>query len=276
MSDIEKIINDAWEIKDQISKNSDKSITEAVSHILKELDQGKIRVAEKIDGKWVTHQYIKKAIMLSFRTHEKEVLQGPYSSWTDLSVYLKGKTADWGAEEFKKAGFRMLPNSPVRFGSFINKNVVLMPCFVNVGAYIDENTMMDTNSRAGSCAQIGKNCHISAGTGIGGVLEPAQALPTIIEDDVFVGAMSEIVEGVIVEKGSVLSMGCYIGQSTKIINRETGEIIKGRIPPYSVVVPGTLPSKNNPGDPSLYCVIIVKKVDEKTRSKTSINDLLRD
>ena len=268
MSDIEKIINDAWEIKDQISKNSDKSITEAVSHILKELDQGKIRVAEKIDGKWVTHQYIKKAIMLSFRTHEKEVLQGPYSSWTDLSVYLKGKTADWGAEEFKKAGFRMLPNSPVRFGSFINKSVVLMPCFVNVGAYIDENTMMDTNSRAGSCAQIGKNCHISAGTGIGGVLEPAQALPTIIEDDVFVGAMSEIVEGVIVEKGSVLTMGCYIGQSTKIINRETGEIIKGRIPPYSVVVPGNY--KN------LYAVYIIKTVDAQTRSKTSLNDLLRD
>ena len=268
MSDIEKIINDAWEIKDQINKDSDKSITDAVKHILKELDQGKIRVAEKIDGKWVTHQYIKKAIMLSFRTHEKEVLQGPYSSWTDLSVYLKGKTANWGAEEFKKAGFRMLPNSPVRFGSFINKNVVLMPCFVNVGAYIDENTMMDTNSRAGSCAQIGKNCHISAGTGIGGVLEPAQALPTIIEDDVFVGAMSEIVEGVIVEKGSVLSMGCYIGQSTKIINRETGEIIKGRIPPYSVVVPGNY--KN------LYAVYIIKTVDAQTRSKTSLNDLLRD
>ena len=170
--------------------------------------------------------------------------------------------------DFEEAGFRMVPNSPVRRGSYIGKNVVLMPCFVNIGAYIDEGTMMDTNSRAGSCAQIGKNCHISAGTGIGGVLEPAQALPTIIEDDVFVGAMSEIVEGVIVEKGSVLSMGCYIGQSTKIINRETEEIIKGRIPPYSVVVPGNY--KN------LYAVYIVKTVDSQTRSKTSINDLLRD
>ena len=268
MSDIEKIINDAWEIKDQINKDSDKSITDAVKRILQELDQGKIRVAEKINGEWVTHQYIKKAIMLSFRTHEKEVLQGPYSSWTDLSVYLKGKTAGWGPEEFKKAGFRMLPNSPVRFGSFINKNAVLMPCFINVGAYIDSNTMMDTFSRAGSCCQIGKNCHISAGSGIGGVLEPAQALPTIIEDNVFVGAMSEIVEGVIVEKGSVLSMGCYIGQSTKIINRDSGEIIKGRIPPYSVVVPGNY--KN------LYAVYIIKTVDETTRAKTSLNDLLRD
>ena len=276
MNNIEKIINDAWEIKDQINKNSDKSIIEAVSNILKELDEGKIRVAEKIDGKWTTHQYIKKAIMLSFRTHEKEVLQGPYSSWTDLSVYLKGKTAGWGAEEFKKAGFRMLPNSPVRFGSFINKNVVLMPCFVNVGAYIDQNTMMDTFSRAGSCCQIGKNCHISAGSGVGGVLEPAQALPTIIEDNVFLGAMSEVVEGVIVGEGSVISMGMYIGQSTKIVDRKTGEIIYGKIPPYSVVVPGSLPDKKNPSAPSLSCAVIIKQVDEKTRSKTSINDLLRE
>ena len=268
MSDIEKIINDAWKIKDQINPNSDKSIIDAVYHILKELDQGKIRVAEKIGKEWITHQYIKKAIMLSFRIYEKEVLKGPYSSWADVGVYLKGKTEGWGPTEFTKAGFRMLPNSPVRFGSFINKNVVLMPCFVNVGAYIDEGTMLDTNSRAGSCSQIGKNCHISAGTGIGGVLEPAQALPTIIEDNVFVGAMSEIVEGVIVEKGSVLSMGCYIGQSTKIINRATGEIIKGRIPSYSVVVPGTYKD--------LYAVYIVKTVDEKTRSKTSLNDLLRE
>ena len=273
---IEKIINDAWEIKDKINKDSDKSITDAVKHILKDLDQGKIRVAEKVIGEWVTHQYIKKAIMLSFRTHEKEVLQGPYSSWTDLSVYLKGKTAGWGPEEFKKAGFRMLPNSPVRFGSFINKNAVLMPCFINVGAYIDSNTMMDTFSRAGSCCQIGKNCHISAGTGVGGVLEPAQALPTIIEDNVFLGAMSEVVEGVIVGEGSVLSMGMYIGQSTKIVNRKSGEITYGKIPPYSVVVPGSLPDKNNPSAPSLSCAVIIKQVDEKTRSKTSINDLLRE
>ena len=268
MSDVEKIINDAWKIKDQINKNSDKSIIEAINQIIEDLDQGKKRVAEKIDGEWTTHQYIKKAVMLSFRIHEMEVLSGPYSAWYDKAHLIKGKTAGWKKEDFIKAGFRMVPNSPVRRGSYIAKNVVLMPCFVNIGAYIDEGTMMDTNSRAGSCAQIGKNCHISAGTGIGGVLEPAQALPTIIEDNVFVGAMSEIVEGVIVEKGSVLSMGCHIGQSTKIINRETGEIIKGHIPPYSVVVPGNY--KN------LYAVYIIKTVDEKTRSKTSLNDLLRD
>ncbi len=268
MSDIEKIINDAWEIKDQINKNSDKSIISSINKIIDSLDQGKLRVAEKIDGEWKTHQYIKKAVMLSFRIYEMEALIGPYSSWYDKSHLLKGKTAGWTKENFEKAGFRMVPNSPVRKGSYIAKNAVLMPCFVNIGAYIDEGTMMDTNSRAGSCAQIGKNCHISAGTGIGGVLEPAQALPTIIEDNVFVGAMSEIVEGVIVEKGSVLSMGCYIGQSTKIINKATGEIIKGHIPPYSVVVPGNY--KN------LYAVYIIKTVDEKTRSKTSLNDLLRD
>ena len=176
----------------------------------------------------------------------------------------------------EKAGFRMVPNSPVRKGSFVGKNAVLMPCYVNIGAYIGAGTMMDTFSRAGSCCQIGKNCHISAGSGIGGVLEPAQALPTIIEDNVFVGAMSEVVEGVIVGEGSVLSMGMYIGQSTKIVNRKTGEIVFGKIPPYSVVVPGSLPDKNNPLLPSLYCAVIIKQVDEKTRSKTSVNDLLRD
>jgi 2,3,4,5-tetrahydropyridine-2-carboxylate N-succinyltransferase len=219
MSDIEKIINNAWENKDKINKNSDKSIIDAINKIIEDLDLGKKRVAEKIDGEWRTHQYIKKAIMLSFRIYEMQSLPGPYSSWYDKAHLVKGKTAEWKKEDFVKAGFRMVPNSPVRKGSYIAKNVVLMPCFVNIGAYIDEGTMMDTNSRAGSCAQIGKNCHISAGTGIGGVLEPAQALPTIIEDNVFVGAMSEVVEGVIVGEGSVLSMGCYIGQSTKIINR---------------------------------------------------------
>jgi len=268
MSNIEKIINEAWEVKDQINKNSDKSIIDAVNQIIDDLDQGEKRVAEKINGEWTTHQYIKKAVMLSFRIHEMESLSGPYSSWYDKTHLLKGKTANWKKTDFIKAGFRMVPNSPVRRGSYIAKNVVLMPCFVNIGAYIGEGTMMDTNSRAGSCAQIGKNCHISAGTGIGGVLEPAQALPTIIEDDVFVGAMSEVVEGVIVEKGSVLSMGCYIGQSTKIINKSTGEITKGKVPSFSVVVPGT---HNN-----LYAVHIIKTVDERTRSKTSINDLLRD
>ena len=276
MSDIEKIINDAWKIKDQINKNSDKSIIEAIDQIIEDLDQGKKRVAEKIDGEWTTHQYIKKAVMLSFRIHEMDVLSGPYSAWYDKAHLIKGKTAGWKKEDFIKAGFRIVPNSPVRKGSYIAKNVVLMPCFVNIGAFIDEGTMMDTNSRAGSCAQIGKNCHISAGTGIGGVLEPAQALPTIIEDNVFLGAMSEVVEGVIVGEGSVLSMGLYIGQSTKIVDRKTGEITYGKIPPYSVVVPGSLPDKKNPLGPSLNCAVIIKQVDEKTRSKTSINDLLRE
>ena len=276
MSNIEKIINDAWEIKDQINKNSDKSIIESINLVIEDLDQGKKRVAEKINGELTTHQYIKKAVMLSFRIHEMEALTGPYSSWFDKSHLIKGKTANWKKNDFETAGFRMVPNSPVRKGSYIAKNVVLMPCFVNIGAYIDEGTMMDTNSRAGSCAQIGKNCHISAGTGIGGVLEPAQALPTIIEDNVFLGAMSEVVEGVIVEEGSVLSMGLYIGQSTKIVDRKTGEITYGKVPPYSVVVPGSLPDKKNPLGPSLNCAVIIKKVDEKTRSKTSINDLLRD
>ena len=210
--------------------------------------------------------------------HTDVVAPGNLSDWTvnPFKPKVKGKTAGWTKEDFEKAGFRMVPNSPVRKGSYIGKNVVLMPCFVNVGAYIDEGTMMDTFSRAGSCCQIGKNCHISAGSGVGGVLEPAQALPTIIEDNVFLGAMSEVVEGIIVGEGSVLSMGMYIGQSTKIVDRKTGEISYGKIPPYSVVVPGSLPDKKNPNAPSLNCAVIIKQVDEKTRSKTSINDLLRE
>ncbi len=276
MSNLDQIINEAWENKDQINQNSDQKIKDAVNKIIENLDSGKIRVAEKIKGEWVTHQYIKKGIMLSFRIYGMETLSGPYSAWHDKSHLLRGKTANWKKEDFEKAGFRMVPNSPVRKGSFIGKNVVLMPCFVNTGSYIDEGTMMDTFSRAGSCCQIGKNCHISAGSGVGGVLEPAQALPTIIEDNVFLGAMSEVVEGVIIGEGSVLSMGLYIGQSTKIVDRKSGEIIYGKIPPYSVVVPGSLPDKNNPKGPSLNCAVIIKKVDEKTRSKTSINELLRD
>ena len=276
MSNIEKIINDAWENKEKISNNSDKSILDAINQTIQNLDQGKVRVAEKINNNWVTHQHIKKAIMLSFRIHGMETLSGPYSAWHDKAHLLKGKTAGWTKEDFEKAGFRMVPNSPVRKGSYIGKNVVLMPCFVNIGAYIDEGTMMDTFSRAGSCCQIGKNCHISAGSGVGGVLEPAQALPTIIEDNVFLGAMSEVVEGIIVGEGSVLSMGMYIGQSTKIVDRKTGEISDGKIPPYSVLVPGSLPDKKNPSAPSLNCAVIIKQVDEKTRSKTSINDLLRE
>ena len=274
--EIEKIIEEVWNKKDQINKNSDQKIIDVINQTINDLDSGKVRVAEKIDGKWVTHQYLKKAIMLSFRIYEMESLSGPYSSWYDKSHLLKGKTAGWTKEDHAKAGFRMVPNSPVRKGSFIGKNVVLMPCFINIGTYIDEGTMMDTFSRAGSCCQIGKNCHISAGSGVGGVLEPAQALPTIIEDNVFLGAMSEVVEGVIVGEGSVVSMGMFIGQSTKIVNRQTGDITYGKIPPYSVVVPGSLPDKKNPNAPSLNCAVIIKQVDEKTRSKTSINDLLRD
>ena len=261
MSELEKTINEAWEKKDQVNQDSDQSLKDAINQIISDLDSGKSRVAEKINGEWVTHQYLKKA---------------PYSSWFDKAHLLKGKTAGWTKEDHEKAGFRMVPNSPVRKGSFVGKNAVLMPCYVNIGAYIDEGTMIDTFARAGSCCQIGKNCHISAGSGVGGVLEPAQALPTIIEDNVFLGAMSEVVEGVIVGEGSVLSMGMYIGQSTKIVDRKTGAITYGKIPPYSVVVPGSLPDKNNSSSPSLYCAVIIKQVDEKTRSKTSVNDLLRE
>ena len=273
---IEKIITDAWENKDQVNSNSDQSLKDAINQVISELDSGKSRVAEKINGEWVTHQHLKKAIMLSFRIYPMENLNGPYSSWYDKAHLLKGKTAGWTKEDHEKAGFRMVPNSPVRRGSFVGKDAVLMPCYINIGAYIGAKTMMDTFSRAGSCCQIGENCHISAGSGVGGVLEPAQALPTIIEDNVFLGAMSEVVEGVIVGEGSVLSMGMLITQSTKIVNRSSGEITYGKIPPYSVVVPGSLPDKKNPSAPSLSCAVIIKQVDEKTRSKTSINDLLRD
>ncbi len=273
---LEKIINDAWEVKDQINQNSDQSLKDAINQVISDLDSGKSRVAEKINGEWVTHQHLKKAIMLSFRIYPMENLNGPYSSWYDKSHLLKGKTAGWSKEDHERAGFRMVPNSPVRKGSFVGKDAVLMPCYINIGAYIGAKTMMDTFSRAGSCCQIGENCHISAGSGVGGVLEPAQALPTIIEDNVFLGAMSEVVEGVIVGQGSVLSMGMLITQSTKIVNRSTGEITYGKIPPYSVVVPGSLPDKKSPSAPSLSCAVIIKQVDEKTRSKTSINDLLRD
>ena len=274
--EIEKIVEDAWNKKEEINKNSDKKIIDVINQSIEDLDSGEVRVAEKINGNWITHQYLKKAIMLSFRIYEMDSLSGPYSSWYDKAHLLKGKTAGWTKEDHVKAGFRMVPNSPVRKGSFIGKNVVLMPCFINIGTYIDEGTMMDTFSRAGSCCQIGKNCHISAGSGVGGVLEPAQALPTIIEDNVFLGAMSEVVEGVVVGQGSVISMGMFIGQSTKIVDRQSGDISYGKIPPYSVVVPGSLPDKKNPNLPSLNCAVIIKQVDEKTRSKTSINDLLRD
>ena len=275
MKEFEKIINTAWDNKDSINGQSDKSILDAINQTIELVDKGELRVAKKNGNEWTVNQWVKKAIVLSFRTHEMDSLSGPYSSWYDKSHLLKGKTSGWTKEDHIKAGFRMVPNSPVRKGSFIGKNAVLMPCFVNIGAYVDEGTMVDTWASVGSCAQIGKNCHISGGAGIGGVLEPMQANPTIIEDDCFIGARSEIVEGVIVGEGSVLSMGVFIGQSTKIVYRETGEVIYGKIPPYSVIVPGSIPSKDGKG-PALYCAVIIKQVDEKTRSKTSINDLLRE
>ena len=269
----EKIINESFEIKEKINIDSEKSIIDAINETIKLLDQGKIRVAEKKNGKWVVNQWIKKAILLSFKINKMKILHGPYTSWYDK---VPGKSVNWVEEDWKKAGYRQVPNGVVRKGSFIAKNAVLMPCFINLGAYVDEGTMIDTWASVGSCAQVGKNCHVSGGAGIGGVLEPLQAEPVIIEDNCFIGARSEIAEGVLVEKGAVISMGVYIGASTKIVDRESGEITFGKVPAYSVVVPGSLPNKKNPNGPSLYCAVIVKKVDEKTRSKTSINDLLRD
>ena len=273
---LKNIIETNFSKIDKVTPQTKGELPDAIKETINLLDHGKIRVAEKKNDEWVVNQWVKQAILLSFKINEMENLSGPYSSWYDKAHLLKGKTAGWTKEDHAKAGFRMVPNSPVRKGSFVGKNAVLMPCYVNIGAYIDEGTMIDTFARAGSCCQIGKNCHISAGSGVGGVLEPIQANPTIIEDNVFLGAMSEVVEGVIVGEGSVLSMGMYIGQSTKIVDRKTGNITYGVVPPYSVLVPGTLPDKKNPSAPSLNCAVIIKQVDEKTRSKTSINDLLRD
>ena len=273
LKSFEKIINEAWENKSQVNSKSNKKLLKIINQTIELLDSGKIRVAEKKNSSWITNQWVKKAILLSFRVNEMKTSKGPYSTWFDK---IEGKTQKWDKKKLIKAGFRSVPNGVVRKGAFIAKNVILMPSFVNLGAYVDEGTMIDTWASVGSCAQVGKNCHISGGAGIGGVLEPMQANPTIIEDNCFVGARSEVVEGIIVGEGSVLSMGVFIGKSTKIVNRSTGEILFGKIPPYSVVVPGSLPSKNNPDGPALYCVVIIKQVDEKTRSKTSINDLLRE
>ena len=273
LKSFEKIINKAWENKSQVNSKSNKKLLKTINQTIELLDSGKIRVAEKKNSSWITNQWVKKAILLSFRVNEMKTSKGPYSTWFDK---IEGKTQKWDKKKLIKAGFRSVPNGVVRKGAFIAKNVILMPSFVNLGAYVDEGTMIDTWASVGSCAQVGKNCHISGGAGIGGVLEPMQANPTIIEDNCFVGARSEVVEGIIVGEGSVLSMGVFIGKSTKIVNRSTGEILFEKIPPYSVVVPGSLPSKNNPDGPALYCVVIIKQVDEKTRSKTSINDLLRE
>ena len=272
---IEEIINKAWEIKDQINKGSDKSIIDAINETIHLLNEGKITVAEPNGNDWKINDWIQKGILLSFRVNDRKIIGGPYNAWNDFS-HLPGKTAGWTEKEFAKAGFRMVPNCVVRNGSFIGKGAVIMPnSFINVGGYCGENSMVDTGARIGSAARLGANCHLSAGCGLGGILEPIGSKPTIIEDNCFIGALSEIVEGVIVRKGSVVSMGCTIGRSTKIISRKTGEITSGEVPAGSVVVPGSLPSKE-PGGPNLYCVVIIKTVDEKTRSKTSLNDLLRD
>ena len=273
LNELEKIINSAFEDKKNISENSDKKILDAISETIELTDKGKLRVADKRDGKWLVNQWVKKAILLSFRVNKMTMSKGPYTTWYDK---VPGKSVLWKEEDWKNAGYRHVPNGVVRKGSYIAKGVVLMPCYVNIGAYVDEGTMIDTWASVGSCAQVGKNCHVSGGAGIGGVLEPLQAGPVIIEDNCFIGARSEIAEGVLVEEGAVISMGVYIGASTKIIDRNSGEITYGKVPAYSVVVPGSVPNEKNPKGPSLYCAVIVKKVDEKTRSKTSINDLLRD
>ena len=274
MSDLEKIINDAFEDRDNINVNTAGDIRNAVDETLNKLDSGSLRVCEKINNEWQVNQWIKKAILLSFRLNDNEIIKASHATWFDK---VESKTANWTKDDHLKAGFRYVPDAVVRKSAFIAKGVVLMPSFVNLGAYVDEGTMIDTWATVGSCAQIGKNCHISGGAGIGGVLEPLQANPVIIEDNCFIGARSEVAEGVIVGEGAVLSMGVFIGASTKIVDRSTGEIHMGKVPAYSVVVPGTLSGKKE-GDinPSLYCAVIVKRVDEKTRSKTSINDLLRD
>ena len=274
MSENQKLkerIESAWENIANLSP-SDTDVSQAVNQVIKKLDSGELRIAEKVDNQWTVNQWLKKAVLISFRINENTILRGPYTSWFDK---VKGKTVDWDEDQWKAAGYRHVPNGTVREGSFIGKGVVLMPSFVNIGAYIDEGTMVDTWATVGSCAQIGKNCHLSGGVGIGGVLEPLQANPVIIEDNCFVGARAEVAEGVIVREGSVLSMGVYLGASTKIVNRATGEILYGEVPAYSVVVPGTMPNED-PTKPSLYCVVIVKTVDENTRKKTSINDLLRE
>ena len=274
MSDLERIINDAFEKRDNINVNTAGDIRNAVDETLNKLDSGSLRVCEKINNEWQVNQWIKKAILLSFRLNDNEIIKASHATWFDK---VESKTANLTKDDHLKAGFRYVPDAVVRKSAFIAKGVVLMPSFVNLGAYVDEGTMIDTWATVGSCAQIGKNCHISGGAGIGGVLEPLQANPVIIEDNCFIGARSEVAEGVIVGEGAVLSMGVFIGASTKIVDRSTGEIHMGKVPAYSVVVPGTLPGKKE-GDinPSLYCAVIVKRVDEKTRSKTSINDLLRD
>ncbi len=279
LNNLQATIDTAWDNRDHLSTDTKGEIRDAVESALALLDSGEARIAEKVStGNWSVNQWLKKAVLLSFRLNPMELIAGgPQSSWWDK---VPSKFEGWGEAEFSEAGFRAVPNCVVRKSAHIAKGVVLMPSFVNLGAFVDEGTMIDTWSTVGSCAQIGKNCHISGGVGIGGVLEPLQAGPVIIEDNVFIGARSEVAEGFVVEEGAVISMGVFLGASTKIIDRATGEIYQGRVPAYSVVVPGTLPSTKTLPDgspaPSLACAVIVKQVDERTRSKTSVNDLLRD
>jgi 2,3,4,5-tetrahydropyridine-2-carboxylate N-succinyltransferase len=270
---IQGIIDRAWDNRDEIGAGTTGTARTAIETVIDGLDQGRIRVAEKGADGWKVNQWVKKAVLLSFRLSPMEAIGGGPGGahWWDK---VPSKFADWDSERFSAAGFRSVPGSIVRRGAFVGRNAVLMPSFVNIGAYVDEGTMVDTWATVGSCAQIGKNVHISGGAGIGGVLEPLQAGPVIIEDNCFVGARSEVAEGVVVEEGAVLSMGVFLGASTKIVDRSTGEVFIGRVPAYSVVVPGSLPGKD--GGPSLACAVIVKRVDAQTRSKTSINELLRD
>lgn len=278
-ADLQATIEKSWDNKDSISTDTQGEQRDAVNEALSLLDSGTLRVASPSDDGWVVHQWLKKAVLLSFRLNENRVISGGpgNASWYDK---VDSKFAGWDENKFKEAGFRAVPDSIVRHSAYVAPNAVLMPCFLNIGAHVGAGTMIDTWSTVGSCAQIGANCHISGGVGIGGVLEPLQAEPVIIEDNVFVGARSEVAEGVIVETGAVISMGVFLGASTKIIDRSTGEIFQGRVPSYSVVIPGTLPSDktmpNGMPAPSLACAVIVKRVDERTRSKTGVNELLRD
>jgi 2,3,4,5-tetrahydropyridine-2-carboxylate N-succinyltransferase len=273
MNDLQPVIDRAWDERDSIGPGTKGEVRQAVDAAIAALDCGDARIAEKHDDQWVVHQWLKKAVLLSFRLNPMEAIAGGPGGahWWDK---VPSKFAGWGEKEFAAAAFRAVPGAIVRRGAFVAPGAVLMPSFVNIGARVGEGAMVDTWATVGSCAQIGKNVHISGGAGIGGVLEPLQAEPVIIEDDCFIGARSEVAEGVIVERGSVLSMGVFLGASTKIVDRSTGEVHYGRVPPFSVVVPGTLPARD--GGPALACAVIVKHVDERTRSKTSINELLRD
>ena len=270
-----EIIENAFENINDINSSSSSDIISAIESTINDIDNGSIRVAEKINEEWIINQWIKKAILLYFRINNMKLISGSpgNSNWWDK---IDSKFKDWDEENFIEAGFRAVPGSIVRKGSFVAKGSVLMPSFINIGAYVGSGTMVDTWATIGSCAQIGSDCHISGGAGIGGVLEPLQANPVIIEDNCFIGARSEVAEGVIIREGSVLSMGVYLSSSTPIVNRETGKVIRGEVPPYSVIIPGTFSPNNDSSKPSLYCAIIVKTVDERTRSKTSINELLRD